>query len=140
MIDSTPETPLEVVVAGGGIAAVETLLALRALAGDRVHVTMLSASSELVYRPQAVGEPFNGPARARHALAEICGELGADLVLDTLKAVEDDTGTVLTGSGAEIPYDALVIAVGARHLIAPVARSSATTPPVSPSARSVTVT
>lgn len=114
MTHSTADTPLEVVVAGGGIAAVETLLALRALAGERVHVTMLSASSELVYRPQAVTEPFSGAGRARYPLADICSELGAELVLDTLQAVEDDKGAVLTGTGTLIPYDALVIAVGAR--------------------------
>jgi len=33
-----------VLIAGGGVAGLETLLALRALAGDRVDITILAPS------------------------------------------------------------------------------------------------
>ncbi|MQA75247.1 MAG: hypothetical protein GEU88_13040 [Solirubrobacterales bacterium] len=36
--------PFEVVVAGGGIAGLEALLALREIAGERVSLTLVSAS------------------------------------------------------------------------------------------------
>jgi NADH dehydrogenase FAD-containing subunit len=36
---------LRVVVAGGGVAALETLLALRSLAGQRVKLTLISVVS-----------------------------------------------------------------------------------------------
>ena len=49
--------PLEVVIAGGGVAGLEALLALHGLAGPRVRVQLLAPESEFVYRPLAVAEP-----------------------------------------------------------------------------------
>jgi NADH dehydrogenase FAD-containing subunit len=49
---------LEVVIAGGGVAALETALALHELAGDRVKLTLLAPNADFVYRPMAVLEPF----------------------------------------------------------------------------------
>lgn len=40
-----------VVIAGGGVAALETLLALRALVGGRVEITVLSPDRQFVYGP-----------------------------------------------------------------------------------------
>jgi len=62
---------LHVVIAGGGVAAVEALLALRALAGHWIEVTMISPEREFLYRPVTVAEAFDrGEARA-YPLAEI---------------------------------------------------------------------
>ena len=56
---------LRVLVAGGGVAALEVLLALRELAGRRVEVTLLSPDREFVYRPVTVAEAFGrGEARS----------------------------------------------------------------------------
>ena len=49
---------MDVVVAGGGVAGLEGLLALRALAGDRVDLTLVAPDPEFTYRPLAVAEPF----------------------------------------------------------------------------------
>ena len=38
----TETTPSHVVIAGGGVAALETLMALRDLAGDRVAITLIA--------------------------------------------------------------------------------------------------
>ena len=57
--------PLRVVIAGGGVAGLEAMLALRELAGDRVDIELLSPSDEFVYRPMLVAEPFgSGCARS----------------------------------------------------------------------------
>ena len=56
---------LRVLVAGGGVAGLETLLALRALAGDLVDLELLAAEPAFWYRPLAVVEPFDA-GRARH--------------------------------------------------------------------------
>src|SRR3954465_2442555 len=40
-----------VVIAGGGVAGLELVLALKALAGDRVDVTLVSPDEEFAHRP-----------------------------------------------------------------------------------------
>ena len=54
-----------VLIAGGGVAALEAALCLRELAGDRIEITMLCPQPEFVYRPMRVREPF-AYAGARH--------------------------------------------------------------------------
>jgi hypothetical protein len=49
---------MRVVVAGGGIAALEVLAGLRALAGERVAATLLSLSDSFSYRPLSTAVPF----------------------------------------------------------------------------------
>lgn len=49
---------LRVVVAGGGIAGAETLLALHELAGPQAALTLVSATAELVLPALTVAEPF----------------------------------------------------------------------------------
>ena len=80
--------PLRVLVAGGGVAGLETLLALRDLAGDRVRCTLLTPEAEFVYRPMAVAEPFARGQAARHRLDEIARDLGAELLPGRLAAVD----------------------------------------------------
>lgn len=76
-----------VVIAGGGVAAVEALLALRAAPG-RFAVTVLAPEPELVYRPAAVAGPDGRPPARRYRLDAICADLGATLVADRLTAVD----------------------------------------------------
>lgn len=111
---SRPLRPLHVVVAGGGIAGVEALLALRALTGDALTLTLLTPGELLHYRPLAVLEPFAARAARRYALAEICADIDVTLRRDALAAVEPQEGTIRTRGGERIAYDALVLAAGAR--------------------------
>ena len=105
---------LHVVLAGGGVAAVEALLALRELAGQRVEITLLSPEREFLYRPVTVAEAFErGEARA-YALAEILANRGGGrLLCDSLASVDPDDHVAVTGGGERLPYDALVVAAGA---------------------------
>lgn len=115
MSTDTNSHPLHVLIAGGGVAALEAMMALRALAGDRVSITLLAPEREFRYRPMTVAEPFT-IARARHiALADIAADFDADLVIDALVAVEPDLQRVVTRNGQRIGYDALVIACGTRQ-------------------------
>lgn len=105
---------LHVVIAGGGVAAVETLLALRALAGDRVEITLVSPEREFLYRPLTVAEAFDRGQARSYALEEIVRyEGGGELIWDRLELVNADEHVVVTSSGAWIPFDALVVAAGA---------------------------
>lgn len=110
----TPPARSRVVVAGGGIAACETLLALRALAPARLDVILVAPNDDLLYRPLAVGEPFSEPRAKRYRLQGICDDLGAILHVDSLTAVDARRREIALASGERIGYDALVIAVGAK--------------------------
>jgi sulfide:quinone oxidoreductase len=105
--------PLNVAVAGGGVAGLEALLALRDLAGDRADVTLLEPSSEFVFRPMATAETFGRGHGQRIRTSKIAKDTGAQLVTGALAAVDDARRTATTDSGDELRYDALVIATGA---------------------------
>ncbi|HET6547119.1 MAG TPA: FAD-dependent oxidoreductase [Solirubrobacter sp.] len=105
--------PLQVLVAGGGVAGLETCLALRDLAGDRVECTILTPEREFVYRAMAVAEPFGRGLAQRVDLDDIARDAGATLVHGRLAEVEDRTRTAITTAGERLSYDALVVAVGA---------------------------
>jgi sulfide:quinone oxidoreductase len=109
----TSSGPLRVLVAGGGVAGLETLLALRHLAGERVERTLLTPEEEFVYRPMAVAEPFARGHAQRHDLDTIADDLGARLVGGSLAEVDDRSRTAVTSIGERLSYDALVVAIGA---------------------------
>jgi sulfide:quinone oxidoreductase len=51
------------VVAGGGVGAIEAALALRALGGDLPGIDLVAPEREFLYRAMTVAEPF-GHGRA----------------------------------------------------------------------------
>jgi sulfide:quinone oxidoreductase len=111
---ATLSSPLRVLVAGGGVAGLETLLAMRHLAGERIEPTLLTPEEEFVYRPMAVAEPFARGHARRHRLDAIAQDLGARLVCGSLVDVDDRSRTAVTSTGERMSYDALVVAIGAR--------------------------
>jgi sulfide:quinone oxidoreductase len=112
--DHDDSAPLRVLVAGGGVGALETVLALRELAGDRVQTTVLTPAAEYVDRPMTVREPFARGRAAHYKLAALVDDMGAELVPDSLAWVDPDLRQAHTGDGRTLDYDALVLAVGAR--------------------------
>jgi sulfide:quinone oxidoreductase len=110
----SPLRPLRVVVAGGGIAGVEALLALRALTGDALSLTLVGPAEQLHYRPFTVLEPFSSRATRHYALDEICADLDVEHRHDAVAAVDDEARELVTEGGERIAYDALVLAPGAR--------------------------
>jgi sulfide:quinone oxidoreductase len=106
--------PFHVVIAGGGVAALEAALALRDVGADRFVITLIAPDANFAYRPMAVREPFAyGPAQ-RHPLSEIAADLGAELVVDRFASLDAGQRIARTESGAQIHYDAIVLALGAR--------------------------
>jgi sulfide:quinone oxidoreductase len=104
---------LEVLIAGGGVAGLEAAFALQALGQDRVSVTLLAASDEFTYRPLSIGEPFTRSHATRHPLAALAGQADASVVSDSLAEVDVGRRVAITATGAELHYDALLVAVGA---------------------------
>ncbi len=112
VIDGSRETPLDVIVAGGGVAGLEALLALHELAGPRVRVELLSPEREFVYRPLAVAEPFGLAHPARVDLAGLAASHGARYRQDSVASVEAARRRLHTRSGRVLRYDALLLAIG----------------------------
>jgi sulfide:quinone oxidoreductase len=110
---SHPPEPFEVLIAGGGVAALEAAFALRELAGELVNVRVLAPGGEFVYRPNAVKEPFTLGAAGRYQLDTLVAGAGAELLHGTLHRVDADRRVAHTAAGAELPYDALLLALGA---------------------------
>lgn len=108
------DTPLRVVIAGGGIAAAELSLALADLAGDRVELTVVSPSDRLEMRPFRSGEAFSVHTRTEYPFGELVDGAGGRLVRAEVTAVDPGEGCVRLDNGEALAYDRLVLAVGAR--------------------------
>lgn len=61
-----------IIIAGGGIAGLEALLALRAHLGTRAEIELLEAGTALSQRQHAVAEPF-GAVPAPDTFTGRCG-------------------------------------------------------------------
>jgi sulfide:quinone oxidoreductase len=103
-----------VVILGGGVAGLEALLALRALAGDRLGLTLVSQHDVFVDRPMTVAEPFGFGSAARLSLPEIAAESGAEFVHGTVTEVDGVNRRVSCADGQDLGFDTLIIATGAR--------------------------
>jgi sulfide:quinone oxidoreductase len=113
-IDSPPNGgPLRVVVAGGGIAGLEAMVALRGLVGHRVALTLVEPGDELTIRALEIFEPFGVGHPRGYRLAELAADLDADLVRDAVAHVDRHERRVRLRSGRELGYDVLVLAIGA---------------------------
>ena len=109
------QVPPHVVIAGGGVAALETLIALRAQAGAAdLAITLLAPDRDFRYRPMSVAEPFSIARAHRVALADVAAEFDADLVTGALAGVDAANRCAVTPAGCSIGFDALVIACGTR--------------------------
>jgi sulfide:quinone oxidoreductase len=102
-----------VLIAGGGVAALEAALALRELGENRIRVELLSPEPNFWLRPVAVAEPFGRGEVQHFDLGHLAEAAGAGLTLGALSAVDPDRREARTTAGATLPYDALLIACGA---------------------------
>ena len=101
-----------VVIAGGGVAALEAVLALRAVAGDEVTVEVLSTEQDFVHSASSVAAPFMAGEVRRFPLDQLVASAGGSLRHGRVIAVEPGRHVVVTDTG-EVPYDALLLALGA---------------------------
>lgn len=102
----------KVLIAGGGVAALEAALALRALAGELVEVELRAPDPNFWYRPMSVGEPFGLGAAKRFDLGELARAAGASFQPGAIVAVDTSRKRVRTAHET-VDYDALLIACGA---------------------------
>ena len=98
-----PTEQLRVLVVGGGVAAIETILALHDLAAERVGVRVLAPNNEFVYRPMTVREPFAYAKARRYELAPIVQHAGAELIEGELAGSTGTPRSSTRPTGASSP-------------------------------------
>lgn len=107
------EAPMRVLIVGGGMAALETVMALRSLARDRVAIALIAPEDELVYRPIAAKAPYAVGRMRRIPLKRLLADAGGQRFPLTVSAVDPTARLVRTTAGREFEYDELVLALGA---------------------------
>ena len=105
-----------VVIAGGGVAALEATLALRALAEERLAIELIAPDTDFVYRPLSVAEPFRVADTRTFPLAPLAEAAGGSLFRGRIAAVDPGERKIVTETDEEREYDALLVALGARPL------------------------
>lgn len=103
----------EIVVAGGGIAALEVVLALRTLADDRVRITIVAPNREVLLRPELIAAPLGVGTESRLSLRRFAEDLRCVYVQAAVTAVDARHREVVLRGGGTRAYDALVLAPGA---------------------------
>jgi sulfide:quinone oxidoreductase len=109
-----PSEARRVLVAGAGVAGLETALALQAIGEGRVSVELVAPEKEFTYRPLAVAEPFRVGDVRRFPLDRLVGDAGAQLRRGRVIAVDAEEKLVTLDDDDELGYDVLVLALGAR--------------------------
>ena len=103
----------KVLVAGGGVAAFEAVLALRDLAAGRAQVELLAPRGSFTYEPLSVTGPFAGGESVTYALDELAERCGATHVAGRLTGIDAWRRVAHTSTNAELEYDVLLVACGA---------------------------
>jgi sulfide:quinone oxidoreductase len=101
---------MRVLIAGGGVAALEAALALRALAADRVSVELLAPGTQFPHRPSSVRSPFTGEESPQVSFDRV----PVTLHRGSLESVDPAAHDVMTTDGGRLGYDRLLVATGAR--------------------------
>ncbi len=104
----------QVLIAGGGVAAMEAALALEDLAGDRAEVTICSPRRNFVYRPYAVGVPYGVAEVATYDLERLAAAAGAGYRSDSIVSVNREARLAVTHDGESIPYGDLIVCPGTK--------------------------
>jgi sulfide:quinone oxidoreductase len=107
----------KVLIAGGGVAGLEAVLALRETGLRTLSIDLLSPSPEFVLTPLSVAEAFGAGEAPRLGLAEFCDEHDVELIPAGLAEVWPEQQRALTDEGTELFYDALLLCTGARRRV-----------------------
>jgi sulfide:quinone oxidoreductase len=103
-----------VLIVGAGVAGLEALLALRALVGALVEITIVSPETKFVNASMAVNEPSKPRRRHGLPLKDAASDLSARWHRGSAQRVDTERRKVVTNDGTELAYDKLILAVGAR--------------------------
>src|SRR4051812_14763612 len=96
------------IVAGAGVAGLEALAALRAVAPDLIDVTVVAPNTEFRIQAASVEEPFAQPRATAYSVPRVCADHGAAHVADGVARVDPTARRVTTAAGRELEYDSLL--------------------------------
>ena len=102
-----------VLIAGGGVAALEAALALQDHAADRVAVELLAPEPHFWYRPASVAAPFELGTVTHFELDGLTRQIGASFTLGALTGIDEWRHVAYTSRNTQIPYEMLLVACGA---------------------------
>jgi len=108
-----PTGTKKVLIAGGGVAALEAALALRELAAEDVTIELLAPESHFWYKPLAVAAPFELGEVMRLELDGLARQIGASFTLGGLTGIDEWRHIAYTSKNTQIAYDMLLVACGA---------------------------
>ncbi|HKJ36423.1 MAG TPA: hypothetical protein VKA36_07645 [Solirubrobacterales bacterium] len=109
-----PPSEFRVLVAGGGVGGLEAILALREHSPE-LPIELLSPAEEYVLTPLSVAEPFGSGPAPRLPIADFCAEHHVEWTRAELQEIWPQQRRALTDDGSELPYDALLLCLGARR-------------------------
>jgi sulfide:quinone oxidoreductase len=102
-----------VVIAGGGVAAAEAILALRQLAGRKVAIDLIAPASTVPDRPSSVAVPFGFGAPAPLDVLDLAWRHDVTVHHGELESVDAAGQRAHLPRGAAVDYDFLLVALGA---------------------------
>src|SRR5512132_3905996 len=93
-------SPFRVVIAGGGVAALEAVLAFQELDADHaLSVEVVAPDTRFVYRPLSVRDPFGPRSTRAYDLEPLVQRAGAQLRHGQVDAVDPDERLITLGDG-----------------------------------------
>src|SRR4051794_24116079 len=104
---------LPIVIAGGGVAALEAGLALRSVAHEDLAIELVCPAEKFEYRPLSVLGAFRDTAPQVVEMKRFADEQGVTLHSACVTAVRPDAYELDTSLGQMIGYRALLICAGA---------------------------
>ena len=102
-----------VLIVGGGVAALEGALALRALGPEVFDVELVAPEHDFTYRPLLVAEPFGHGTVRTFPLARLAEAAGASYRQAIATGVDTEQRVLRTAAGDLLSFDQLLLAPGA---------------------------